>query len=270
MQVFYIFLVAFIFFSVPAKAQVQELPDIFAGIWAVPDCAEPEKFVYHGKTHVLYITEDNATLDTARVNKVNPDYFVIQNGSDIYPVQIHNDGIMEIGILPEKTRLDDRLTWSQLPIDKSRQYLRCSTAPPLPHDIAPSAMATLDMLERYCRFGTKDGCLKEAFKFFDMDRSGSVSQDEAVKASIIGMYLAPLLDYRPFATYNIKENLTPAYDQSVNFITGIYKVMDANLDGVLTYDEIDYAYPVLLSEIQEQNPYQAITRIMSIYPNLYQ
>lgn len=270
MQVFYIFLFLLIFFSTPTFAQVQDLPDNLKGVWAVPDCSQPEKIVYHSKTHVLYITDEEATLDTARVNKVNPDYLVIQNGGDVYPVQIHNDGIMEIGILAKGRRLDSRLSWDQLPLDKTRQYLRCEMQPPLPHDIAPSAMDALDVMEHFCRDGTNEGCLRETFKHFDYDASAAISTDEAVKASIIATYLAPLLDYRPFSTINIKRNLTPAYDQSVRFINGAYKVTDANLDGVLSYDELDYAYPILLPELQEQNPYQAITRIMSIYPKLYQ
>ena len=268
MHVFYIFLIsAFFIFPAPANA-VEPLPEILTGYWAAPDCKSPDVTTYHGQTHILYFNEDTARLTQAHLNKTNFDYFVVQNGDDVYPVQVYNDGIMSVGMIAKNHKLDDRLNWDQLPLDGIRQYMKCAEAPGIPHDIAPRAMQTLDTLEYYCRYGTEEGCLKEVIKTLDEDGNLKLNYEEAVKASLLAMYISPFLNYKSIEHDYIMQRMKTSYNESTLYMTDIFKLIDADISGQISYDELDHATTIALPQLQEKRPHDAFARIMSVYPKL--
>lgn len=268
MHVFYIFLITALLFIPQNANAVEPLPELLQGYWAAPDCASPDDTIYQSQTHVLHLNEDYAKLEPAHLNKTNSDYFVIQNADKVFPVHIYNDGIMSVGVLAKNHKLDDRMNWDELPLDGIRQYTRCTQAPNSPHDIAPRAMQTIDTLEFYCRYGTEEGCLKEMIKTLDEDGTYKINNEEAVKAALLSIYIAPLLDYTKVNHADVMENMEYAFDQSKLYMMGIFKLIDADLSGELSYNELDHANSVALPELQEKAPNDAISKIMSLYPLL--
>ncbi len=268
MHVFTI-LMTFLIFGLSAPvAKADFMPEVLQGLWATPQCLTPNKMAYHSKTHVLYFTEDEAVADVSTMRKANPDYYVLENGRDVYPVQVFESGVLNIGILPEGRALDDRLLWEDLPLRTARRYVACENILPAPHDFAPAAFSAVDVMEGFCRIGSHETCLRAMFAFADRDASETVDMDEAVKLGLMALYLNPLLSYNPIGTRTFVNRLKYAEQTTPLFMQNVFKLVDADMSGDLTYDEIDYAGPLFIPALKDFAEYDAITKIMSIYPKL--
>jgi len=101
MHVFTILLTFFLINLSFAPAKAEFMPEVLQGLWATPQCLTPDKMAFHSKTHVLYFTKDEAVADVSTLRKSNPDYYVLENGRDVYPVQVFDSGVLNIGIRPE-------------------------------------------------------------------------------------------------------------------------------------------------------------------------
>jgi len=160
------------------------------------------------------------------------------------------------------------LRCEDLPLKTSRRYLACENTLPVPHDFAPMALTGVDVMEGFCRIGSHETCLRAMFAFADKDGSQTINMDEAVKIGLMALYLNPVLSYTPVRTETFVKRLKFADQTTPAFMRDIFKLVDANMSGDISYEELDYAGPLFLPQLQQYAEYDAMIKIMSLYPKL--
>lgn len=198
------------------------LPQKMQGLWALPDCRAPERYAYHSAEHVLYITDKKAKLKKVSFQKTGQNYQIVSVDDVSYPFKTHEDGILEIAILAPGHTLNTSLPWEDLPIDQRNEYTKCAQDIPSPHNIAKTALPTLDLLEQHCTAQTNASCQATLFNAIDQNSNGTLNTDEVKLAHMQMLYLDVLLKSSDSVSNNsirslLRNQITPVryYSESL-------------------------------------------------------
>ena len=270
MRVLCLFLCLFIFVNLP-QAKAANISDTLQGLWAIPDCKTPEQFIYHSARHVLYITPKDAQIKKVRYNPTSKGYFALTVEGQEFPMNLHNDGILEIGILDKGIALDINQEWDDLPIDARREYTRCDQHPPSPHNIAPSSLEILDTLHEHCYKDTQDTqdtqiCQAKLFKVIDKNNDNMLEEDELDLAHLQSLYIHSLIrTTAPINNQRIRDLLGTEVASAQMYTQKLLK----GKHGVTLKDLQDYPWGYM-STIHGQNLRVIHQDLLGFFPALKQ
>lgn len=251
-----------------AELESKYIPEKMQGLWVAPDCAYPERYVYHSATHVLYITEFDTMLQSVSLKESGPDYGILKTGNKSYPFIQHDDGILEIAILAEGMPMIDTAPWAELPIDQRREYLRCDRDPPAPHMIALSALPALDILEKDCKEGASGHCSDRLFRYFDLDQNNEIGIEEGIEASMISLYLDAHLPGYPVTNAFSNKLLEDGYRNTGTYMNTVVNQLDRDSSGGLTAGELYNSRYRRIESVSNHPAYRAQKSLLKAYPGI--
>lgn len=271
MRVFYFFLLCLLFCGPQNAADAAEnitqaLPKEMRGLWAVPDCRAPERYVYHSKSHVLYLTDDDAMLQPIRLKGSGPDYQILETDGKQHPFLLHNDGILEVGILAEGVPLVKSDSWSNLPIDQRREFLRCEDETPAPHMISVLALQVLDHLEESCKTEISKSCAQTLFNLADYDNNGEISVEEGVEAGLVSLYLNIHLPGQAVKNTVTDDLLQSGYRETSAYMNDMIIQLDQNQSGTISLEELYRLRSDTAEKLSKHPGFQAQKRLITTYP----
>jgi|AntRauTorcE11897_2_1112592.scaffolds.fasta_scaffold02689_2 Ca2+-binding EF-hand superfamily protein len=252
--------------AIAADNTAHTIPDEMLGLWAVPDCRAPERYAYHSKTHVLYLTKDDAMLRPISLKSGGPDYRVLDTDGKQYPFLLHNDGIIEIGILANNMPLITSDNWDNLPIDQRREFMHCEEDLPAPHMISVIALQMLDHLEESCKTDASETCRQKIFDMADHDNNDEISIEEGVEAGLVSLYLDMLLSGDPVKNTVTDKLLQNGYRETSAYMNEMIFQLDQNQSGAISLDEL---YGLRSDQAQKLSSYpsfQAQQALVKTYP----
>ena len=250
--------------SVQAETYTLAMPEKMKGLWAIPDCRHPDQFIYHSDRHVLYLTKEDVQLKSLSYYKTPHNYGMLNVEDDAYPVTIHEDGLLEIGILAEGKKLNPKHGWADLPIDQRREYTRCEDSIMPPHNIATGALEVLDVLEGHCGKTDSEQCKSAIFNQADINGDMRIQQDEIDLMNMRAIYLSPLISTeRPLPHDRIRQNLARQSTASTQFARSLLQ----GTSGLSLAQINQYSWSTL-PNIQTQGIQEAYKTILKTYPAL--
>lgn len=272
MRVFYVFLIIVLgslpHYTAMAGPVSEYIPEKMRGLWAVPDCAMPERYVYHSTTHVLYITEQDAMLQPLRLKSGGPDYDILETNDGKFPFLYHDDGILEIAILAEGMPMNISDPWSELPIDQRREYLGCDRDIPAPHQMALTALPLLDILEQYCKIGSTGDCTGRIFSYFDHNNDQKINMEEGIEAGMVSLYLNAHLVGHPVDNRVTDKLLQDGYRETSTYMNIMLNRFDHNNSKTLSIEELFEANHDTIEALPDNAVFRAQQRIIQAYPRI--
>lgn len=254
----------FSFCVVLNNAKADSLPEKMQGLWAIPDCRAPEQYIYHSENHVLYLTDKDAQLKTIDFEPTSQDYGILHTGKQSFPAYIHQDGILEIGILAKGMGLNTDSKWEHLPIDQRREYMRCAQDITTPHNIAKTALPLLDTLDAKCEGTSKKACKIALFEQADINNNKLLEQDEIDLINIQSLYLKTLLDARrPVSHDRITQVIARQSRSSSRFAQELL----GDKESLTLEDLMNYPWPAVYAQ-RSDNIVLAQKYLIENYPAL--